>query len=117
MSSVKDAISLLSSSKWEGIISIRSLIGFKDEHLLEGPYFLEILSGETEELKGKDVFENEEHDVTLKIYTEMDSIFLEFTSGGNVTMNGILNIKGNSISGIAKTLDGASGTFSIQKKL
>eukprot|EP01080_Neovahlkampfia_damariscottae_P012634 gene12634-6538_t len=113
---LEDAITLLCDSTWEGTISIRTLIDYKDEQLLEGKYTLKLNSSKTTEFKGEDTFEKETHEVSFTIYSEMNKIFVEFSSGENVSMNGIFNMKNKSISGMAKTFDGASGTFSIQMK-
>jgi hypothetical protein len=111
-----EAITLLSGSNWEGSISIRTLIDYQDEQLLEGVYTLKLNESSTTEFTGEDTFEKEAHNVKFSLTSEMNKIFVEFSSGENVTMNGIFNLKNKSISGIAKTFDGASGTFSIQMK-
>ena len=113
---MEEAINLLCDSSWEGSISIRTLIDYKDEQTLEGKYTLKLSSSKTTEFKGEDTFEKESHEVSFSLYFEMEKIFVEFSSGENVSMNGIFNMKNKSISGIAKTFDGASGTFSIQMK-
>lgn len=97
--------------KWEGIISIRTLVAYKEEISLEGKYELTV----GEDLKGSDIFQDEQHEVEVVLSDEEGIMSIEFTSGTNVKMNGILNLKGASISGVTVGPD-SQGTFSIQKK-
>jgi hypothetical protein len=112
---MEQVIQFLSGTKWEGTMSIRSLVSHQ-EVVMEGKYELEITEGTSLPLKGNDTFQDEPHDVVLQVSDEEGYLSVEFTSGTNVKMNGIVNLKGHSISGVTVGLDGSSGTFTIQKK-